>query len=187
MTNENNNCEPFEILISALIDDEISTHESQELETHLAVCQACHSHATGFRQVNELVDQHSSRDPFSGSSANTSTKVLRSTRKKSMAIWRLIPLAVAATLLVCFAIAAWPNPQPANAEQISPAQFVEPMKEIHYLNIQKQRDQDLMLRTLGMDLRSLKLELNELEAGSIERVKFAEQIDAMLEKVQAFE
>jgi hypothetical protein len=31
------------------------------------------------------------------------------------------------------------------------------------------------------------LELNELEPGSAERVKFAEQIDAMIEKVRTFE
>ena len=44
-----------------------------------------------------------------------------------------------------------------------------------------------MLRTLKMDLRSLKLEINQLEPGSSERIKLVQQIDLMLQKVNLFE
>ena len=102
-------------------------------------------------------------------------------------VWRLIPLGVAATLLVCFGIAAWPNPQPVNANQILPEQIAGPMFELETLNNQKQRDQDLMLRTLGMDLRAMKLEISQLEPGSEERERLETQIDLMIAKVRKFE
>ena len=195
MNNNFNHCEPFEILISAMIDDEISTSESHELELHLTNCKSCQSRVAAFHHVNNSLnllsighDENSHWRRDAAIDKPTLANSLSSSAIKSpFSIWRLIPLAAAATLLVCLAIAAWPNPKPANANQISPEEFVEPMKEIHLLNLQKQRDQELMLRTLGMDLRSLKLELNELEPGSAERVKFAEQIDAMIEKVRTFE
>jgi len=187
MKDETSNCESFEILISAMLDNELDANEQNELESHLANCCSCQNLVQSYQQVNTMVDRLSVDWSVPEKLNHEKQHSLKTSGVKRFSIWRLIPLAAAAMLLVSFTIAAWPNPQPAKAEQISSDQFVEPMKEIQFLNMEKQRDQELMLRTLGMDLRSLKLELNQLEPGSPERQKFAEQIDAMIEKVRSFE
>ena len=101
--------------------------------------------------------------------------------------WRVIPLAVAASLLAILSITIINGPTPAKADQVTPEQIVKPMKELHLINLQQQRDQELMLRTLGMDLRSLKIEIAQLEPGSPERKLLTEQVEAMIEKVRLFE
>ena len=76
----------------------------------------------------------------------------------------------------------------ATAEQLTAEQFVKPMTDLNRINHQQQRDQDLMLRTLGMDLRSLKLELKQLEnAAPEERLRLEKQIEKMLHRVEEFE
>jgi hypothetical protein len=90
-------------------------------------------------------------------------------------------------LLAILSITIINGPTPAKADQVTPEQIVKPMKELHLINLQQQRDQDLMLRTLGMDLRSLKIEIAQLEPGSPERKLLTEQVEAMIEKVRLFE
>ena len=80
-----------------------------------------------------------------------------------------------------------PTPNPVTAEQFSPEEVVRPIKELHLINLQQQRDQELLLRTLGMDLRSLRLEIAQLDSGSEERQNLENQINAMIEKVREFE
>ena len=76
----------------------------------------------------------------------------------------------------------------ATAEQLTAEQFVKPMTDLNRINHQQKRDQDLMLRTLGMDLRSLKLELKQLEnAAPEERLRLEKQIEKMLHRVEEFE
>lgn len=199
MINKHSNCETYEPLISAMIDGELESSERNELNSHLQNCAMCKQRVITFEQVDAAVAMLSSDGKNAGSSGNptlnSQTTIpfpmhppkMAPPRSSKLNPWRLIPLAAAATLLICLGIAAWPNPRPANAELISPSQIVEPMKELHFLNLQKQRDQDLMLRTLGMDLRSMKLEINLLEPGSAERVGLAAKIDAMIEKVNVYQ
>ena len=178
--NRNSNCETCQPLISAMLDGELTTAENDELDLHLQQCADCQIQVERFRAVNGAVRQLSNP-------TIVKTELSKQVMSRSFSIWRTIPLAAAATLLVCLAIGTWPNPQPAKAEHVSAEQFVKPMEDLAYLNLQEQSDQELMLRTLGMDLRSLKLEINQLESGSVERLRLEQQIDAMIEKVRLFE
>lgn len=198
MTNRHSNCETYEPLISALIDGELEPSEQNELKSHLQNCAMCKQRMIVFERVDAAVEilSHDSaastpHDPNLHLPASIpfamhppSKAPLRANR---LMIWRLIPLAAAATLLICLGIAAWPNPKSVNAELISSAQIVEPMKELYLLNLQQQREQELMVRTLGMDLRSMKLEINLLDPESDRRANLAAQIDAMIEKVNLYE
>lgn len=196
MIDQHSNCDTYEPLISAMIDGELESDERNELNSHLQNCTTCKQRVIAFERVDAAVETLSHN---SEPTQSTNEAILRlqsavpfamyppkkvPPRANNLLIWRLIPLAAAATLLICLGVAAWPS---ASAESISPAQIVEPMKELHLLNLEKQREQSLMLRTLIMDLRSMKLEINMFEPGSAERVSFASQIDAMIEKVELYE
>ncbi|MFK7767442.1 MAG: zf-HC2 domain-containing protein [Mariniblastus sp.] len=200
-------CEEFEVLISAMIDGELLPTKLESLQAHLDICTNCREQATTFKTIDSLVaigvesigmgsigmgsiGMQSPSDNETPTLANV--KVTRPNLKVSarpnrwLSIRRLVPLAAAATLLICLAFTAIQNPKPVTAEQVSPEQFVQPVRDLHFINLQQQRDQELMLRTLKMDLRSLKLEINQLEPGSDERIKLVQQIDSMLEKVSLF-
>ncbi len=183
-------CE-FEPMVSAMIDNELSLDEQTILDDHLAGCDSCHRLVRDFESVNISVDSLSFAHGFGH--ADTHTEKFVVTRQKQslsnwLSVWRLVPLAGVASLLIgLLLVTAQPAPE-ATAEQLTPEQFVKPMTELNRINHQQQRDQELMLRTLGMDLRSLKLELKQLEdAGPEDRAQFEKQIEEMLERVQKFE
>ncbi|MFT7631396.1 MAG: putative anti-sigma-YlaC factor YlaD [Mariniblastus sp.] len=188
--NYNSSCECFEPMISAMLDGELNSPEQLKLNAHLSQCSACRELAGVFSQVDASVSHLSLQQITTDAAAlaaPTKHKLDRPHSKSHFSIWRMLPLAVAATLLVCLTIVSWPNSTPANADQITPAQFIEPMTDLHVLNFEKQKDQDLMLRTLNMDLRSLRIELSQLESSNEDREKINSQIDAMIKKVEAFE
>ena len=199
MTDNHSNCESYEPLISAMIDGELETVERNDLNSHLQNCATCKQRVIAFEQVDAAIATLSHDSGFAETPACATPYATAkppfdmrppksaAPRKKQRLIWRLVPIAAAATLLIGLAIATWSNPQPASAEPISSSQFVEPMKELHLLNRGKQRFQGVMLQTLDLDLRTLKLELNLLETDPAARESFAEQIDAMIEKVKLLE
>ena len=186
MGSENLNCRAYEPLISAMLDGELEPNKLTELENHVDRCPGCQAQLRAYEQVNAAVDSLSQ----SGASPIDSNKFpskVQASGNNWLSAWRLIPIATAATLLIGLGLTALPGPRPVTADQINPQLFVQPMKDLHLINVQQQRDQELMLWTLGIDLRSLKLEINQLESGSEERQNMADQIDAMIEKVQLFE
>ena len=192
--NEKSSCTFFEPLVSAMLDNELELHEREQLELHLERCSHCKELLRAFGQVDSAVEIPLSERLGSVSRISITPKppiktlpVKRQSGNRWPSVWKLISLAAAATLLVSLAITAIPGPRTATAEQISADQFVQPMKDLRRINLQRQQDQDLMLRTLGMDLRSLKIELNQLEPGSDERKNLAAQVDTMIEKVSRFE
>ena len=202
MRESKTDCETFEILISAMVDGELTKIEYGELNDHLDSCECCSRRVMRFEEINSAVFGLS--DPVFGcpiEADEISDRVVPASihrrqepvppldqraRRKLYSIWSMLPLAFVASVVVCLIIVALPNGEPVAADQISPSEIVDPIRELHIIHTQQQRDQELMLRTLGMDLRSLKLELNRLEEGSPEREALANQIDALLEKVVAF-
>jgi hypothetical protein len=183
-------CE-FEPMVSAMIDNELSIDEQTILDDHLADCDSCRRLVRDFESVNTSVDSLSFAHGLGQGDTHTESFVV--TRQKQslnnwLSVWRLVPLAGVASLLIgLLLVTAQPAPE-ATAEQLTPEQFVKPMTELNRINHQQQRDQELMLRTLGMDLRSLKLELKQLEdAGPEDRTRFENQIEEMLDRVEMFE
>jgi negative regulator of sigma E activity len=192
-------CEIFEPLISAMLDGELTETEQNELLAHLDECSTCRAQVQAFQNVDQAVSSmNSTAIAYEESLEKTKSTDRLSNGKLSVdrsivahpstwSWWRVIPLAVAASLLAILSITIINGPTPAKADQVTPEQIVKPMKELHLINLQQQRDQELMLRTLGMDLRSLKIEIAQLEPGSPERKLLTEQVEAMIEKVRLFE
>jgi hypothetical protein len=192
------NCEDFEPLISAMIDGELEPDELAYTQSHVDDCACCQAKVTSFENVDRAMFLLSSKVESSAefsdatSTDQRQTEVFVVSREKSslkdwISPWRLVPLGAAAALLIGVGMTMFPQPQPVTANQFSPEQYVQPMKELYQINVQQQRDQELMLRTLGMDLRALKLELQQLESGSTDHENLAQQVDVMLEKVRQFD
>ena len=193
MISQNSECQIYEPLVSVLLDGELTEKENQQLQQHLCGCHGCRRLLDEFSQVDEAVELLSAGPnraaTFDDFSSNRADSHIDRPAKKRLAfsVWRLIPLAVAATVLVCLGITMLPTPNSVTAKQVSPEEVVRPIKELHLINLQQQRDQELMLRTLKMDLRSLRLEIAQLESGSEEQTVMKNQIDAMIEKINQFE
>ncbi len=189
MTTEQN-CDEFEPLVSALIDDELSGAELSRVEAHLLNCSACRELVDEFRMVNNSVALLGDPGNESPSTAVETFVVTRQrpSMKSWMSVWRLAPIGAVAALLIGLFLVTTQSPPAATAAQLTPEQFVKPMADLNRINLHQQRDQELMLRTLGMDLRTLKLELNQLEnAGPEDRERLEIQIETMLKRVEAFE
>lgn len=194
MISQNSECQIYQPLVSVMLDGELTEAEQERLQEHLDSCASCRRLLVRFPQVDMAVGLLSGRNnegvatnDLNGIDGSVS-KFERPVKKRlTFSAWRLIPLAVAATVLVCLGMAMLPTPNPVTAEQVSPEEVVRPIKELHLINLQQQRDQELMLRTLGMDLRSLRLEIAQLDSGSEERQNLENQINEMIEKVRHFE
>lgn len=198
MSLENQNCEPFEMFISSRLDDELTTDEQTLLDEHLQQCDSCQELVIRFQRVNASVESlshplsHPQPQTDASNQPDQATETFVVTRNKPvlkdwLSVWRLIPATTAAMVLVGLIVFATRTPEPIAAKQFSTDAFVEPVQQLQFISEQQQRDQDLMLRLLGMDLRSLRLELNQLDADSPERADFAKRIDAMIERVRNFE
>jgi len=192
MIPNNNDCENFEPMVSAMLDGELLPGEQAQLDAHLDQCQSCGNLVKDFQSVDDAVATLGTRAK-GNESENRVTETFVVTRQKQsvknwLSVWRLVPLAgVAALLIGLFLVMSQPA-STATAEQLSAEEFVKPLTDLNRINLQQQRDQDLMLRTLGMDLRALKLELNQLEnAGPEDRQRLEKQIETMLERVQHFD
>ena len=195
MIPKNHDCDTFEPLVSAMIDNELLPNERVELNLHLNQCESCESLVREFQQIDEAVgalglgpegnDVENRMSEFSETFVVTRQK---QSVKNWFSPWRLVPLAGVAALVVgLFMVVSQPAPE-ATADQISAEEFVKPLTDLNLINLQQQRDQDLMLRTLGMDLRALKLELKQLESAVPEdRQRLEQQIETMLERVGSFE
>lgn len=191
MNSNDQQCEQFEPLVSAMLDGELSPTELDQVNNHLAKCDSCRQLRNKFASVDKSVLRLGEFDCPTDQGSITETFVI--TRQKPelknwLSVWRLVPVAAVAALSIgMFLVISHPASK-ATADQLTPEQFVKPMTDLNRINQQQQRDQELMLRTLGMDLRSLKLELNQLEnAGSEDRVRLENQIEEILNRVEQFE
>ena len=192
MNPNNQNCDDFEPMVSAMIDGELSRDEQGLLSSHLDDCVACRRLLTDFEAVDIAVETLAPASSLATLEKRTETFVLtrqKPSLKSWLSVWRLVPLAAVAALMVGMFLVTTNQTAPvATAEQLTAEQFVKPMTDLNRINHQQQRDQDLMLRTLGMDLRSLKLELKQLEnAAPEERLRLEQQIEKMLHRVEEFE
>jgi hypothetical protein len=174
-----------------MIDGELSGDELTSVHQHLKNCRSCGQLHFDFAEVNKAVGALSAN--LTDASHDRVTETFVVTREKTslknwLSVWRLAPLAGVAALLVGFFVVTIQPPDNVSADQLSPEQFVKPMTELNRINQQQQRDQDLMLRTIGMDLRTLRLELKQLKSASPEEhTRIEEQIESMLQRVQDFE
>lgn len=194
MNPKNQGCETFEPLVSAMIDGELQPGEQVELESHLDHCQSCGNLVREFQRIDDAVGALGREQRFIEHDVeNRVTETIVVTRQKPsvkdwLSPWRLVPVAGVAALLVGLFIVMTQPPAEATADQFSAEEFVKPLTDLNRINLQQHRDQELMLKTLGMDLRALKLELKQLEsAGPEDRQRLEQQIEMMLERVGSFD
>lgn len=176
-------CE-FEPLVSSFIDNELDDNAKSDVIAHLASCETCRNLHRAFCNVDSLVffsDERASRLRSERSGCQPTPEPIRNSR-----LGRLVLFAIVGTLLLCVSQVLIQD-RSAAANPISPEQVAQPMQEMHMINQQQRRDQELMLRVLGMDLRALKLEISLLPEDSQERNRLTQQVDAMLERVRQFE
>lgn len=177
-------CE-FEPLVSAFMDNELSGEAVTDVIAHLATCETCQDLHGSFREVDSLV--HFSDERMSRlRSDRISSRSVRKDVAQLTIVGRFVRLAVVATLLIGLGMVLIQD-RPAEADAISPEQVAQPMQQLHLINQQQRRDQELMLRVLGMDLRALKLEISQLPKDSKERSNLTQQVDLMLERIRQFE
>ena len=178
-------CE-FEPMISALVDDELADEQKSKVIFHLANCESCQALHDDFHKVDSLVQFSDERIPRRPQQQIKSRNLDATTESiRIVSTSRFVPAAVAATLLMCFCV-FFVQDQPAEANPVSPEEVAQPMSELHSLNKQQRRDQELMLKVLGMDLRTLKLEIAQLPNHSQERISLTQQVDMMLQKIRTF-
>jgi anti-sigma-K factor RskA len=180
-------CEPFELMISELIDGELNDSDTRDVQEHIQDCAACQELHSQFARVNAAVESLSANDRrLISAFADAKPRTEKSQTNVQRFAWRLIALSTAAALLFAVFVTFYPTTNSLTAKEFSPQDFAQPLKELHVLNMHQERDQELMLKTLSMDLRAMKLELNQLN-DSEEQGELASEIDLMLAKVNQFD
>ncbi|MEM9941009.1 MAG: zf-HC2 domain-containing protein [Planctomycetota bacterium] len=178
--------EAFEMAISAMIDGELDVEESLELARHIDSCPHCKKTYQWMTEVNHRVSALSIPPVDKPYHRENATVQQADSSRFADRVGFLAPLIAAAVILFLIARIVVPSPQPASADQASPKEVVDSIVELSRINVQQKEDQELMLRTFNLDLRALRLELNQMDLESPKRAALAEQIDLMLEKVRAF-
>ncbi len=194
---ESNGCETFEPLVSALIDGELNESETDAVESHLQNCHACQqlkrsflilSNTIASQQIYEFEASQSFMEdmaPRNGISAPLPQKVPNEQRRHWSLPW-LVPIAIAASLLIWGAISMIPE-KTNSVDTASVDSIAQPLADFQMINQQKQRDQQLMLKTMELELRSLRIELDQLDPNVATRDALAKQIEDMMHRVSHFE
>lgn len=147
------NCESYEIAISAMLDGELEGPEKSRLGQHLLVCASCRQQVRDFESLNRNLELLS-RPP-----ANA-------VRTKPRRRWfgsPVIPAAIATALAICLLVVVWPGNTALNAGQVTAEQIMQPMQKLHQVTLQRQQNHDTELRAMKMDLQILHQQLEELE------------------------
>ncbi len=77
-------------------------------------------------------------------------------------LWRLLPLAIAATVLIGIFVSVVRTPGTASAN-IAAEKVARPIADLQILNEQSRRTNEMMLQTHALDLRTLQFELKCIE------------------------
>ncbi len=99
---------------------------------------------------------------------------------------RVIPAAVAATVLVGLFAFNGAGKAEATATQVRAAEIAVPLVSYSQMNFQRMRDQQALAETLDLELRALKLEIASIKDQEKSKALTA-AIDALLEKIKSIE
>lgn len=181
------NCEPFQLMISELLDGELNQADSLAVQKHLDNCTQCRHTASAFQQANNAVANLANhRQPDLPQKINGQQTARGSAPSNPNTLRRWLMIAAAVVVLVGLSAAFVQTTSPVSAKEFSAQEFARPLKDLHLLNMQQASDQELMLRALNMDLRAMRLELNQIP-DSKEQDGLKSEIDLMLAKVRQFD
>jgi hypothetical protein len=175
------NCASLEPLISAMIDNELSEQETSQLAVHLESCRRCQQTRRDFECINDSLVYESDADFLRPSKSMTVEKESSTTKSWTLTRW----LAIATSLLIVAAV-AW-SAGSSGSSEVTVENIVQPLTDFHLLKQQEQRDQRLMLKTMALKLRSLKLELGQIDPDLATRESLDKKIDDMMHRVSHFE
>ena len=172
--NENSlQCDEYGLLISCLVDGELTDSEREGLSDHLSGCGECRERLDTFRRLaeSELPESELPADDFKDRVCRAvkaelaivhrkPAKFVNGRRQPSRGVMLAISTVgslAAAVLFVTF----WLN---APSERVlDAAPLADSLTSLEAINEQSESNQRLMLRTCKLDLRSVQLELNSLD------------------------
>lgn len=180
MSTSQRHCEQIEMLISADLDGELNFDESTRIKTHLSGCKSCAQVRANYLQINRSIDDLGATDAGRHLLDQPSVNELTSSTNW---VWRLVPFGLAASLVIAFGFMLVPSqPTPVNAQEI-----VRPFADVVEINQQAERDQQIMLKTLELELRSLRLELAQITQQDDRGAKLDARLMELINKVNQFE
>ncbi len=194
MNRENMTCEPFEELISADLDNDLTAIESEQLSDHLSVCVSCQNLKREFQSLNGLVAglglatepiadfEQKASGPLAGSGIAIRKSAARVAGGERF-WWRAIPLGLAVALLVTICVVVWPT-----GSRVEAAEAISvPMLEVAKMNQQAELDQQLMVKMLEFELRSLRLELSQVAGDPELQMLLDQRLSELISRVKTFQ
>ncbi|MFH0944149.1 MAG: anti-sigma factor [Planctomycetota bacterium] len=171
-------CEEYAELLSEYLDGELGAPESARVEWHLQQCPACREVLTSFQTVDRMVGAGASL-PAKELEARIRAAVLHVPGRRIRPVRSLARLAAAALVLIAFSLTVLVTGDRADARRAA-----VPIATLEVLNDQAQQDQDALLQTFEWELRSLRVQIDCLEAGEESQNMLRERVERLLRRVQ---
>jgi len=171
----------FDELISAAVDGELESQESDVLDAHLKDCADCRSRLQAFRQLDCLaaMDDVAFLTPGPAAVAAIEKKVISRSRRMPAIRWWHTALAVAAVLFSTVSVSLLLRPEQSQPDSINQALTI-----MKVLNEQTEEDHEAMLRTLLSQLRALKLEAANSQLSPADSSLFEKKIEDAMDKIR---
>lgn len=180
-----NECESFEIAISAMLDGELTVSEKDTLAQHLLRCESCRQTARRFEKVNQSVFANALNTPnlsLQVKSLGDTERVRRGTRALPRFAFAAVSATVSAAVCGCILFFVFSRPQPVEAQTVTSDQVIEPLKELLAITEQQELDQALSLKSLEWELRHLRLQMAGVAEGP-ERQEFNSRVNDLFHRV----
>jgi hypothetical protein len=191
------NCDDFQPLISASLDDEISDEEMQLLGSHFQQCADCRRRSKSYRQISGLVRSTDlwrwlSEEEFERvSKAYPSKQMVYSSQLENRAgrashrwFWSGAGLTAAALVLLAWSLTNWTWQRRELAPSYAEVDILSPLVSLAEINSERIRDQELFRESLELDLRALKLRVYSLDKpDTVATKRIMGKIDQLLVRI----
>ena len=180
MTGHSNlNCDDYQQMLSARLDGELEEEEWATISEHMTVCSYCSRRLEELAAVDNQVawDVGLSED-FRGRITDAGT--IRQTERRPLGL--RVVLAVAAGLLLALAL-----PSFRAAPEIQADDFIQPLVNLERIEQQENLTRRAMYRAVELDLRALKLELQEARLDEETQRDLLARLDQLTFKFRGFD
>lgn len=192
MTNlyEQQPCERFAPLISAMIDGELEQESAVQLNEHLDTCSACRERMSSYQEIDGAIFSEAESflvDPIPASmESNWNRPAEKSEDSVGGSILRLIPFGIAAAVLVGLAMTTIPSAR----STVTAEQIAQPLAELELIDMEHRANQARMLKIIELDLRALRVELGQLgnnESQSAKKQRLEQHLAKLIDRVSEME
>ncbi len=181
------NCIDYEMMISASIDNELSSDEQTQLDYHLQSCGPCRQQFDTFQllEVQLRQDDNASAIPINGTMlmarAADAKRDVAYARPRSRAGRNFLMLSGAAAALAAIVVPQWNTEQPQNSIDHD---LFRPISELERINEQSTQQQRDLARSMEYELRAIRLELASFREDPDTNAALNDKIDSMLTQVR---